>query len=188
MKYILKNKYSFAPIVLCVIFVMTFPSCSNEDIDDDSIEYEFFAPNAEGVHLTKSHSGDEPSIEKTYLWISNNAVLRWSTEYNEWPKSVFFGDRDYFKYYLLSLENVESFIDCYKIVGGSDNHVIENMTHPTKEAILDYVNKNLSNYQYVASSPYYAGDVFLFNLTSSEYYNSLVNPNALIYNGDEDFK
>ncbi|MDE6561777.1 MAG: hypothetical protein K2K75_10380 [Muribaculaceae bacterium] len=181
----MKYQKSLIAVALCAIFVTSFTSCSSKD-DDEPSEYEVYAPNAEGVHLTMSFRGDEPNIERTYLWISDKVVLWWSSNYNEWPKSVFIGERDYFKYYALSLKNVEPFIDCYKIVGGSDNHVIEDMMHPTKEAILDYINHNIYNYQFVASSPYYTGDVFLFNMTSSEYHDNLVNPNANIFNGDED--
>ena len=183
MKYALKNLQSLVAITLCIIWIMCFAGCKKNE--PEGLKFEYYAPNAEGVHITEKFIGDGINIERTYLWVSHHTVLLWGDSYEEFNQNVIGGIGGYFLYYPMSLDKVEQFIGHYKVLEGEDNHVVDIIT-PTKEPILEYIKEH--KYEYIASSPFYSGDIFLFNMISNEYYDSLERSGETIYNGDEDLR
>lgn len=173
----------FVVAILCVIMATAFAGCSNEEPEEP--EFEYCAPNAEGVHITEQHIGDGINIERAFLWVSHNVVISWDEEYWKPNQRVLGCITSQFKHYPMSMDRVEQFIGHYKVVEGEDRHVVDIVT-PTKEPILEYLKEH--KYEYIASSPYYRGDVFFFNMISDEYYDNLERPGETIYIGDEDLR
>ena len=170
-------------VTMCTATSMSFISCNKDEPKEPEVIY--YTPNAEGVHITEKFIGDGINIEKTYLWVSHNAVLSWSHRYEADHPNMIGGMGGYFKYYPISLDKVDQFITHYQVLEGEDNHVVDIIT-PTKEPIMEYIKEH--KYEYIASSPFYSGDIFLFNLTSNEYFDDLERSGEKIYNGDEDLR